>query len=186
MADGGAVTTDGAVPSDLFAAYRTHRHELLRRLRRRLNCFTTAEDLAQDLYLRLDRLGALPAIRNPRALLLEAADNMARDYIRVESRRAALRQQAHDLLWEDADEATPERKLVALDEVRFTLAVIAGLPDRSREIFILNRFDGVTQREIAGRLGISTIAVEKHMRKVMAHLAGAMTREDTNVAQDQG
>jgi RNA polymerase sigma-70 factor (ECF subfamily) len=176
MADGGAIKAGGTVA--LFGAYCEHRSELLGRLRRRLGSPSLAEDLAQELYFRLERLGAIPSIRNPRALLLQAADNLARDHIKIESRRAELRRQAHDLLWEDADGVDPERQLVALDEVRRTLKVIATLPDRRREIFILNRFEGVTQREIAERLGISTIAVEKHMRKAVAELAVAMGATD--------
>lgn len=172
MVDGGAIKAGGTIA--LFAAYCEHRPELLGRLLRRLGSPSLAEDLAQELYLRLERLGAIPSIRNPRALLLQAADNLARDHIKIESRRAELRRNAHDLLWEDVDEVDPERQLVALDEVRRTLQVIATMPDRRREIFILNRFQGATQRDIAEQFGISTIAVEKHMRKAVAQLAGAM------------
>ncbi|WEK45170.1 MAG: sigma-70 family RNA polymerase sigma factor [Candidatus Andeanibacterium colombiense] len=185
MADGGAIKGGGGAVA-LFAAYCEHRPELLGRLRRRLGSPSLAEDLAQELYLRLERLGAIPAIRNPRALLLQAADNLALDHLRVENRRAELRRQAHELLWEDADEVNPERQLVALDEVRRTLAVIATLPDRCREIFILNRFEGVTQREIAERFGISTVAVEKHMRKAMARLAAAMSDDGVDGGWSEG
>lgn len=174
MTEGVAQAEEGFAPAPLFAAYAEHRPELLRRLARRLNCRTTADDLVQDLYLKLERIAATPTIRSARALLFQAADNLAIDHIRVETRRAELRREAHDLLWEGADEANPERVVVALDEVRRTLAVIAELPARSREVFVLNRFDGVPQREIARRLGTSVTAVEKHMRKVMVRLAEAM------------
>lgn len=178
MTDGNVRSEDAFASASLFAAYRDHRPELLHRLARRLNCRATAEDLVQDLYLKLERIAAIPSIRSARALLFQAADNLAIDHIRVETRRIELRAQAHDLLWEGADAATPERQVVALDEVRRTLAVIAKLPERSREIFVLNRFDGVPQREIAERLGISQTAVEKHMRKVMARLAETVAGDD--------
>ncbi len=178
MSNSRAVAGAASTCQNMIAAYNDNRPALLRRLRRWLRSDTNAEDVAQDLYLKLDRLGAIAAVRNPRALLLEAADNLARDYLRVEGRRAELRAQAHALLWESTDEATPERQLIAIDEVRQMLAIIAELPERSREIFVLNRFDDIPQREIARRLGISTTAVEKHMRKVMARLAVADTEAE--------
>ena len=42
---------------------------------------------------------------------------------------------------------------------------LAQLSPRSREIFLLSRFKGLKNREIAEMLGISTTAVEKHISK---------------------
>jgi RNA polymerase sigma-70 factor (ECF subfamily) len=45
--------------------------------------------------------------------------------------------------------------------------IIAGLPEKRREIFILNRFKGLTYREIAQHLNISQGTVEKQMKKAL-------------------
>ena len=42
------------------------------------------------------------------------------------------------------------------------------MPPRRRDVFVLYRFAGLTQAEIAGRLGISTSMVERHLMKAMA------------------
>lgn len=39
------------------------------------------------------------------------------------------------------------------------------LPQRSREVFLLSRFNGLKNKEIASKLKISTTAVEKHISK---------------------
>mgnify|MGYP006285415453 CR=1 FL=1 len=46
-------------------------------------------------------------------------------------------------------------------------AVIAGLPEKCREIFELNRFDGLKYGEIAEKLGISVKTVENQMSKAL-------------------
>ena len=44
---------------------------------------------------------------------------------------------------------------------------VSMLSERTREVFILSRFHGLKNREIADRLGISVKAVEKHISKSM-------------------
>lgn len=45
--------------------------------------------------------------------------------------------------------------------------VIEQLPERRREVFLMSRFDGLKNREIAERLQISSTAVEKHISKAL-------------------
>lgn len=44
---------------------------------------------------------------------------------------------------------------------------INSLPPRCREVFIMSRQEGKTNREISGQLGISEKAVEKHITKAL-------------------
>lgn len=46
--------------------------------------------------------------------------------------------------------------------------VMEQLPDRCREVFIMSRFEGLKNREIAEKLQVSTTAVEKHISKALA------------------
>jgi RNA polymerase sigma-70 factor (ECF subfamily) len=49
-------------------------------------------------------------------------------------------------------------------------AAIAELPDRTREVFLLNRDAGLSYREVAMRLGITVKTVEFHMGRALAGL----------------
>lgn len=45
------------------------------------------------------------------------------------------------------------------------------LPQRSREVFLLSRFNGLKNKEIASKLKISTTAVEKHISKSLKKIS---------------
>jgi len=71
----------------------------------------------------------------------------------------------HDLLAEDgADIQIPdgvEEKLLSL---------IEQIPERRREIFLLNRFEGLSYKQIAERLNISENTVDSQIRNALAFL----------------
>lgn len=48
------------------------------------------------------------------------------------------------------------------------------LPSRTREVFRLSRFDGLSNHEIAQLLGISDAAVHKHIAKAVARLSNIL------------
>lgn len=50
--------------------------------------------------------------------------------------------------------------------------LLGELPSRTREVFLLNRVDGLTYDEIAMRLRLSKDRVERHMIRAIAHIDG--------------
>lgn len=68
-----------------------------------------------------------------------------------------------------------EDEMVA-DELReYIDRLIAVLPERQREMFLLNREENMTYREIAIRYGISEKAVERHIRLALKFLKENLT-----------
>ncbi|WP_342249182.1 RNA polymerase sigma factor [Sphingomonas sp. OTU376] len=154
----------------------TLRPRLVRFLTRRTGCVATAEDVAQDLWLRIGprRLERGDEILNPASYLFAAAANLARDDLRAQRRRDSLKAEAMSLVMDGLQDMTvnsPERCALASEELARTMAVIDALPARTREIFTLNRFEAIPYRQIASRLAISTTAVEKHMKRALDALA---------------
>jgi len=141
-------------------ATQQHWRDLVRFLTRRLKCEATAEDLAQDAYLRM--LQSAQPIVNARAFLFHVGANLAK-----------LRAEIHDLLSGSCEEALGERNAMAAERLRVIAAVLPTLPDRTREILLLSRLEGLSSREIGRRLGISGTAVEKHLQKALLRLMRA-------------
>jgi RNA polymerase sigma factor (sigma-70 family) len=68
------------------------------------------------------------------------------------------------------EEKSPERVLVVEQELSLVAGALNRMPERTRDVFLLIRVEGLKQAEIAEMLGISVSAVEKHFAKALAHL----------------
>jgi RNA polymerase sigma-70 factor (ECF subfamily) len=71
--------------------------------------------------------------------------------------------------------ASPEEELQAHELTLLVEQTIQGLPERSREAFLLQRQHGLGYSEIAGVMGISPSTVEKHMIRALRALREALS-----------
>ncbi|WP_296615446.1 sigma-70 family RNA polymerase sigma factor [Sphingomonas sp.] len=159
---------------ELEAAYTESHAGLVRFLATRLDSRHHAEDLAQDLFLALPRLSCAEPVRSPKSLLFRIARNLAINFNGQETRRAEIRAANADVLWTAVDEVTPERHLLGQEALDAINAAIEALPERTRQILAWRRLEGCRNVDIAARLGISTTAVEKHLRHAMTELVAAI------------
>lgn len=142
---------------------------------RRVRSSAEADDLTQEVIARILRRARTGPIENVEGYIFQAAANLLRE----QGRQAAMRKAAPavnlgaELL--GGDEAqTPERILLGRDACQRLLESLYELPDRTRAVFILNRFEDMKAAEIARRLGVSVSAVEKHMMRALAHLRAGL------------
>jgi RNA polymerase sigma factor (sigma-70 family) len=138
---------------------------------RRVRSGADADDLTQEVIARILRRADAGPIDNLEGYLFQAAANLLRERGRqttVWATTPAI-ELAPELIAQD-EVQTPERILLGRDAYKHVLAALLELPERTRTVFILNRFEDVKGPEIARRLGISISAVEKHMMKALAHL----------------
>lgn len=68
-----------------------------------------------------------------------------------------------------AASAGPLQTVVRRQGMERLEAALAELPERQREALVLHRFDGLTQDEVAERMGISRRMVVKHLARAMAY-----------------
>jgi RNA polymerase sigma factor (sigma-70 family) len=176
IAAGKPVALPSAKDIDFAGSFIEARPDLLRFLFSRLRCQATAEDIAQDVYLRL--LTSKIVASQPRSLMFRTAANLASNHVRDERRRAEIRE--HDWLPTATltEEQTPECHALARDALHRLACELSKWPTRTREIFILNRYDGCTQREIADQLKVSLTVIERHMTRAILKLAAWLEVDD--------
>lgn len=141
-----------------------HEARLRSYLRRFMRGRSDIADGIQETYARLLSLpdGALVGIRHPHAFLFAAARNVALEWTRRE--RMIFR----DLMAESGatsvldDRPSAYEQLSTRQELNLLARAIASLPERCRQVLTLRKLYGLSQKEIAARLGISENTVEKH------------------------
>ena len=157
----------GADP--LLALYLQRRPTLVRFLAARSGSLAAAEDLAQELYLKLAGRDPAQPVDNPSALLYRMALNLVLDRARTETRAAARdaawRQVSRsDLGGEDiADEPPADQAAAAAQRLRQLVEAVDLLAPQMGRAFTLHKLQGLSHAETAQAMGLSTKAVEKHI-----------------------
>jgi RNA polymerase sigma-70 factor (ECF subfamily) len=136
-----------------------------------------AEDLVQEVFLRLVRRGPMESYEHLTSYAFQAADSVLKDRARRRIVRQSDRHVAFDPDQHSESEPGPDVELFARDELRQVSITLALLPERTRHVFILRRLERLSYAEIGTRLGISISLAEKLMRKAALHLV-ASTREE--------
>lgn len=157
-------------PSLAWLALR-YRPALVRYFVRHLGVRDDAEDLAQEALERLARKAPQVDIDNVEAYLFRIASNLLRDRYRRDSSHHAQDHVPFDGLADSEPSEAPSSERVYEDRERLQafLQALDALPPRCRQVFLLQRYEGLTYSAIAKRLQISVSAVEKHMMRALLH-----------------
>lgn len=163
----------GANSAVLASLIITERSALLRRVERLVDDPADAEEVVQSMWLKVQSVDDTRSILSKRAYLFRLARNLALDFRRSQQRRGRLADEVQNILT-DSDDAPGQDRIVDSTQMleRVRTAALA-LPEPTRTIFRLNRFEGESQQAIARRLGISATTVENHIRRALAALAAA-------------
>lgn len=177
MADAGdLLSVTGSDKTVLLGLYEEKRANLVRLFAARLGSRAEAEDLVQDLYLRLSGMEAVGPVDNPSALLHRIGSNLMLDRLRSQKRSGA-----RDSDWrainttafagqEVADEPSADEVVAGRQRLQALVEAVEDLPEKTRQAFQLHKLDGHSHVETARRMGISVSTVEKHISSALKTL----------------
>lgn len=171
----------GAAPTDpLLEIYLERRANLVRYFAARTGSLTVAEDLAQELFIKLASRDRSVTAENPVALIYRIAGNVmldrARGEARAASRDAAWRLVSHASLGgvDVVAEPTAEEAAASRQRLRALVDAVSDLPPQMQRAFRLHKLDGHSHAETARLMGLSVKSVEKHISAALKALTARL------------
>jgi RNA polymerase sigma-70 factor (sigma-E family) len=171
---GSAVGADARYGVSLL--FRLHHADLVRLAVLLVGDQPTAEDVVQDVFARLCTRSLLPAGDGSLTYVRAAVLNGCRSTLR---RRAVARKVGrwHDPVAAGLTQGSAEHEVILAEDRRQVLKALATLPSRRREVLVLRYWLGLSEREIAEVLGISTGTVKSTAARGIAALARKLGEE---------
>jgi RNA polymerase sigma-70 factor (ECF subfamily) len=123
-----------------------------------------AEDVLQDIYLKIhSRVGTVRDEEKIGAWVFRVARNAVNDYYRARKPTAELKEVA---------EVPPDPSKEEMEQELSTAVrdMLEGLPPDDREALYLTEYEGLTQKELAERLGIGLSGAKSRVQRARTRL----------------
>ncbi|MBO0342418.1 MAG: sigma-70 family RNA polymerase sigma factor [Bacteroidota bacterium] len=153
--------------------FRAHYEAVTRFVYYKCGDLQQAEDIVQDVFVKLWKLCSTVSFSKVKAYLYRAANN------------SFLNEVAHEkIVWKHLQKTAPSvdnenpEYLMQMDEFHEKLkTAIASLPQKEREVYLLSRVEKKTYSEIAEILGLGVKAIERRMSKALLMLRDQLGKE---------
>jgi RNA polymerase sigma factor (sigma-70 family) len=152
-----------------------HEPALRRWLLKRRQPPADIDDLIQESYAKISGLKSVTHIDHPKAYFFQTAQSL----ILRQARRAKVipigAMESLDIP-SLTDELSPERQVAGREELRLINEALETFPSKRREAFRMRKVEGLSQKEVAARLGLTEKAVEKHVARAVGLLINLYSR----------
>jgi RNA polymerase sigma factor (sigma-70 family) len=172
--------------SRILAEYHASKDALRRYLGRFFRRPQDVEDVLQEVFVRAYAAEARGPILLPKAYLFRAAKHVALN--EIARRKNSATDSVED--FDDPDvvgsgtQPGVEQEVDGRRQLALFANAVAALPSQCRKVLVLKKIEGLSQKEIASRLGIAESTVEKHLAKALLLTRDFMARRDTSFGID--
>jgi RNA polymerase sigma-70 factor (ECF subfamily) len=182
-----SLPTTEAQAADLFAAeIQSHQRPLKSWLKSRFPWLVEVDDIAQEAVVRLwrrqTREDSSP-LKSSKAALFSIARNAVVDLARhrAVAKTDCVAEMSQLLVLDQGADVV--ETVVARQELEFLTDAVRGLPDRCRQVVTLTKIYGLSEREVAERLGISENTVRTHVVRGMERCADYLRAREVTRGQ---
>jgi len=138
-----------------------------------------AEEVVADVFANIwIKRKKLKINKSVKAYLFRSTKNTTISYLR--KRKNIYEPIEEDQLNIKNQDSSPDKNLLKEEQNLKLEKLLKIIPERSREVFILHRFNGFKYRDIAETLGVSVKTVEKHMTKSLKILRDSYKKISNN------
>jgi len=155
----------------------THRQQIVRFLLASTRDVDLAETLTQECFLKAHRnWSSFRGESSPITWLMRIAINLQKDhwrnrrlqFWRLTRSNAVDADEAGD--WLPSSESSPERQLLAREQVKQVWRAVEGLSERQRTVFLLRYVEEMEIAEIGRATGLSEGTVKAHLSRALGRV----------------
>ncbi|HEX7814299.1 RNA polymerase sigma factor [Dyella sp.] len=157
----------GAHAAQVRALYEAHHRALVAFLHARLQSAADAQEVAQEVYVKLLAMGDLSHVDSPRAFLFRMASNLSLDHLRKRAVRAATPTDVPQDAWHESP--VPEQHASAIQQWSVVSQALRELPAKTSRAFVMHVIEGRDFAAIAQAMKLSERMVRYHVSHAMAH-----------------
>jgi RNA polymerase sigma factor (sigma-70 family) len=161
--------------SELERLTRKFRPPLIAFFSRRVASLAEAEDMTQEVFLRLSN-AQRGEEETSAAYIFRIAANLVTDRARHDRVRRNFADAVRSDTGAGVDGFDPFRIVSARESISILWAAIQALPEPTQQIFILYRVENIPKQTIADNFGFHLRTVDKHISRALVFLARRMER----------
>jgi len=165
----------------MIRLYGEKRVNLVRVFAAKLRSVSEAEDLIQDLFLKVQALGEVEVEGDGSALLFRMANNLMLDRLRSQNRASVRDGGWHSLQGavvgdqQVSDTPSAEEILAGRQRLKLLMAAIDTLSPPVARAFTLHKLEGLSHAETAEVMGVSRSSIEKHVSAALKALMAKLS-----------
>ncbi|WP_438480498.1 RNA polymerase sigma factor [Oleiharenicola lentus] len=153
-----------------------HEGQLKSYLRNSFGAAGDIDDIVQESYLRLWKARAEQPIHYAKAFLFQVARRVALDILR-RGRSTPINSVGDLSRLPVMDDRPGVAETVSTKEkIALVVAALDGLPPRCRQVVMLRKLKGLSQKEVASRLGIAEKTVDEQLARGVRRLEEQLRR----------